>query len=120
MGRNLRRSASVLLAAVAVVVTAAAVWHDHRPTPPKPSTWEDVLAEARAGGYRIISTKELADRHRGGAPDLLVVDTRQGWEYRAGLIEGARHFPMEPTRWTRAGALEAFLGPDRERTVVFY
>jgi rhodanese-related sulfurtransferase len=51
------------------------------------------------------------------------VDTRQEWEYRTGHIKGAVNFSMEPTRWSRwrsAAALKAFLGPDRERTIVFY
>jgi hypothetical protein len=51
------------------------------------------------------------------------VDTRQEWEFRTGHIQGARNFPMESTgwsRWRKAGALEAFLGPDRQRPIVFY
>jgi len=38
-------------------------------------------------------------------------------------MKGALNFPMEPiwwSRWRKAGALETFLGPDRDRTIVFY
>ena len=80
-------------------------------------------AEADTGGYRLISTEALALQYRKDPSGLLLVDTRQQWEYRTGHIEGARNFSMEPTwwsRWRKAGELEAFLGPDKERTIVFY
>ena len=74
--------------------------------------WDDVLAEAKAGGYRLITTEELAERYRQDSKELLLVDTRQEWEYRTGHIKGAVNFPMEPTwwsRWRKAAALKAFL-----------
>jgi hypothetical protein len=114
---------SLPLALAAVLITILAVWYSQRPIAPKSATWEDVIAEARAGGYRIITTEELAGRYYQGASDLLLVDTRQEWEYRTGHILGALNFPMEPTgwaRWRKAGQLEAFLGPDKARTLVFY
>ena len=54
---------------------------------------------------------------------MLLVDTRQEWEYRSGHIRGALNFPLEPTwisRWRNKGALEKFLGPDKNRFIVFY
>ena len=54
---------------------------------------------------------------------MLLVDTRQDWEYRTGHIQGAVNFSMEPTAWARwrsQGPLAKFLGPDRDRTMVFY
>jgi rhodanese-related sulfurtransferase len=90
---------------------------------PRQATWSDVQAEARAGGYRIITTEDLADRCARDPPGVLLVDTRQEWEYRTGHIAGAQNFPMEPTRWARwrkAGDLETFLGPDKDRPLAFY
>ncbi|MCU0587461.1 MAG: rhodanese-like domain-containing protein [Syntrophobacteraceae bacterium] len=110
-------------AMTAVLLTVGALWITNRAVTPREATWEDVLAEARAGGYRLITTEELAERYRGDAESLLLVDTRQPWEYRAGRVRGAVNFPMEPTawsRWRKASALEAFLGPDKDRTLVFY
>lgn len=112
-----------LLALVAVALTIGFVWRTNGVIVPGQSTWEDVRAEASAGGYRIITTDELAVRYEKAPSGLLLVDTRQGWEYRAGHIESALNFPMEPTwwaRWRKAGELEDFLGPDRERDLVFY
>ena len=114
---------SILVATVAIIITAVAVWHVKRPVAPKQATWDDVIAEAKAGGYRIITTEELADRYHNDPSGSLLVDTRQDWEYRTGHIEGALNFPMEPTwwsRWRKSSDLRAFLGPDQDRTLVFY
>ena len=111
------------IAFVAVLLTVGALWFTNRAVTPKQATWDDVLAEAKAGGYRIITTEELAERYRKDAKSLLLVDTRQEWEYRTGHLKGAVNFPMEPTwwsRWRKASALETFLGPDKDRTVIFY
>ena len=119
----MNKRTSSLLALAAVLITMASVWYGQRPIATKQATWDDVIIEAKAGGYHIITTKELSDRYRKDASDLMLVDTRQEWEYRTGHIQGALNFPMEPTwwaRWRKAGQLEAFLGPDKERTLVFY
>ena len=111
------------LALVAVVVTVGLLWYDNRTIVPKKATYQYVVAEARAGGYQLISTDKLWERYGKEPQGLLVVDTRQEWEYRTGHIKGAFNFPMEPTwlsRWRKEGALEKFLGPDKNRLVVFY
>lgn len=112
-----------LLALAVIAITAGYAWQANRVITPAPATWDDVLDQASAGGYRIISTEELAGRHGEDPSGLLLVDTRQPWEYRSGYIKGALNFPMEPTwwaRWRKAGDLEGFLGPDKDRTLVFY
>lgn len=119
----MRKTTSIPLAAVAVIITATAVWYSQRPVIPKQATWDNVLAEARDGGYQIITTEALADRYRKDRSGTLLVDTRQQWEYRTGHIKGALNFPMEPTwleRWRKASALENFLGSDKDRVLVFY
>ena len=84
--------------------------------------WE-VVAEAENGGYRLISTDALWKLYGEERDGLLLVDTRQEWEYRAGHIAGAVNFPMEPTwmaRWRKKGDLKQFLGDDKKRPIVFY
>ncbi len=118
--RDLKKA---LLALCAVAVTIGFLWQTNRVVSPKEATWNDVLTEARQGGYRIIKTVELWERFQEGPHKLLLVDTRQEWEYRTGHITGALNFPMEPTwlsRWRNKGAFEKFLGPDKERYLVFY
>ena len=108
---------------LAVVITIGYLWQTYRVVTPKKATWDDVLTEASQGGYRIISTDELWKRYQEGADELLLVDTRQEWEYRTGHITGALNFPMEPSwmsHWRNKGALEKFLGPDKQRLLVFY
>jgi hypothetical protein len=119
----MNRKTSFILAFAAVFVTFVFVWHAQRPVGQKKAAWQDVLAEARAGGYKLISTEELAGLYRKEGAELLLVDTRQEWEHRTGHIEGSLNFPMEPTwwaRWRKADELEEFLGPDKDRAIVFY
>jgi 3-mercaptopyruvate sulfurtransferase SseA len=111
------------LALVAAALTLGVLWYLHRPIITKEATWEDVKAEAQSGGYRLITTEDLADRYRQDAGKLLLVDTRQDWEYRTGHIKGAVNFPIEPSawgRWRSQGALDKFLGPVKDRLIVFY
>ena len=108
---------------MAVVITAVTLWHNHLTVIPKDATWEDVVAEAEAGAYRLISTEDLQKRYQKNPDSMLLVDTRQEWEYRSGHIKGAVNFPMEPTwlsRWQKKSDLEQLLGADRNRFIVFY
>jgi hypothetical protein len=119
----MKSNKTIVIAFVAIVLTVGALWFTHRAVTPKEATWEDVQTEAESGGYRIISTEDLAKRYLRDPDGLLLVDTRQDWEYRTGHLKGAVLFPMEPTwwsRWRKASALEAFLGPDKDRVIVFY
>jgi hypothetical protein len=112
-----------LIALVAVLLTFGALWYTNRAATPREATWGDVLAEAKAGGYKIITAEELSERYSKEADSLLLVDTRQEWEYRTGHIASAVNFPMEPTswsRWRKASSLEALLGPNKDRVIIFY
>jgi predicted sulfurtransferase len=112
-----------LSAMIAVLLTIGALWLTNRAVTPRQATWEDVLAEGKKGNYRIITTDELAKRYREEAGSLLLVDTRQEWEFRTGHLKNAVNFPMEPTawaRWRKAPELEKILGPEKDRTIVFY
>ena len=114
---------STFIAFVAVLLTIGALWFTNRAVTPKQATWDDVLAEGKNGGYQIITTDDLAKRYQKDASSLVLIDTRQEWEYRTGHLKGAVNFPMEPTawaRWRKGSALENFLGPDKNRTLVFY
>jgi 3-mercaptopyruvate sulfurtransferase SseA len=112
-----------LLAFLAITITVGVVWYGNRTVVPKKAAWEDVVAEAKKGGYQLISTEELWARYNKERQSLLLVDTRQEWEYRTGHIKGAVLFAMEPTwlsRWRKKGELATFLGPQKDRLIVFY
>lgn len=77
-----------MVAAVAIVLAAAALWFTNRAVTPKMPTWDDVVQEAKDGGYRLLTTEELRALYEKNQPGLLLVDTRQDWEHRAGHITG--------------------------------
>jgi predicted sulfurtransferase len=119
----MRKVKTIILALLAVCITLGILWYGHRPVILKKATHVDVLAEAQRGGYRLVSTEKLWELFSRDADKLLIVDTRQEWEFRTGHIKGALNFPMEPTwwaRWRKASYLKAFLGADKDRTIVFY
>jgi len=112
-----------IIALVLVALVIGALWFTNRAVTPKEATWEDVLAEAKHGGYQIIKTGDLWGRYQKDVKSLLLVDTRQEWEFRTGHLKGALNFPMEPTawsRWRKQKPLETFLGRDKNRFIVFY
>lgn len=114
---------AAFIASLAVLITIGALWITNRAVTPRQAAWDDVVAEAKQGGYRLISTDELFELYGKAPESILLVDTRQEWEYRTGHIRGALNFPIEPTwwsRWKKSSALEALLGPDKGRRVVFY
>jgi predicted sulfurtransferase len=114
---------SALIACLAVLVTVGALWFTNRAVTPRIVAWDDVLAEAKNGGYRLIATTDLSERYQKDAKSILLVDTRQEWEYRTGHIQGALNFPIEPTWWSRrskSSALQTLLGPDKDRNIIFY
>jgi predicted sulfurtransferase len=114
---------TTFIALMAVLLTVGALWFTNRAVTPKQATWDDVLQEAKAGSYKIITTEELSGRYQKDADSLLLVDTRQEWEFRTGHLKGAVNFPIEPTMWSqwrKASALETLLGPNKDRTVIFY
>lgn len=108
---------------MALAATVGTLWLTNGAVAPKEATWADVEAEAEDGGYRLISTDALWKAYRENPARLLLVDTRQEWEYRTGHIQGALNFPMEPTwlaRWQKKGNLGKLLGKDKDRSIVFY
>jgi len=108
---------------VAIAVTVGALWFTNRAVTPREPTWDDVVVEAREGGYRLINADELRKRYEADSRSLLLVDTRQDWEFAMGHIKGAVNFPLEPTawsRWQKKGKLAETLGHDKNRFIVFY
>ena len=117
------KNKSMLLAVLSVAVVIGGLWFTNRAVTPTQATWEDVLQEAKLGSYRIIKTEEIWERVQKNPQELLLVDTRQEWEYRTGHLKGADNFSMEPTawsRWRKQKEMETFLGADKNRSIVFY
>jgi hypothetical protein len=114
---------TIILALAVMALVIGSLWFTNRAVTPTVATWEDVLAEAKRGGYQIIKTQDLWEKVQKDPNSILLVDTRQEWEYRTGHIKGSMNFPIEPTgwsRWRKQKPLETFLGPDKNRFLVFY
>ena len=108
---------------LAIVITVGSLWFTNRAVTPREPTWDDVVIEAREGGYQLINTDELRQRYEKDPRGIFLVDTRQEWEFAMGHIKGAINFPIEPTawsRWLKKGKLAEALGPDKNRFIVFY
>jgi len=117
------RSRTMWIALAAVLATIAAVWYINLPPEIVKATMDDVRVEAEKGGYRLVDIDTLAELYETRRDQILLIDTRQEWEYRSGHIAGAVVFPMEPTRWARwrkKGELKAILGPDKQKSIFFY
>ncbi len=112
-----------LTAVIVICLSITALWFTNRAVTPKEASWDDVVSEAKIGGYNLITTDELWQLYSSSKEPPLIVDTRQQWEFRSGHIKGAVNFPMEPTwlsRWQKKASLESFLGPAKNKTIVFY
>jgi len=114
---------SILMAGFAVSITLLVLWYSHLPVPVVTSNLAQVDLEAENGGYRLIDVETLSKLYTPDRERILLVDTRQEWEHRAGHIGGSVNFPMEPTWWARWRSrvdLKTLLGPDKEKSIVFY
>jgi hypothetical protein len=112
-----------LMPGLTLSVTLLILWYFHAPVPIVASNLAQVESEAANGGYRLIDVAALSQLYQTDQEKILLVDTRQEWEHRAGHIAGSINFPMEPTwwaRWQRKGDLKTALGPQSEKTIVFY
>ena len=114
---------SVLLPAVVLSTTLLVLWFVHSPAQVTESSYEQVQQEAERGGYQLIDAESLWKLYDTTPKNILLVDTRQEWEHRAGHIEGSLNFSMEPTwrdRWQKERSLERFLGSNRDHILIFY
>ena len=122
-----QKTIAAFIALVAVLLTVGSIWYVNRSAapmgPPKEPTKAELVSQGKAMGYKIFTTEELLERFQKDPGSLLVVDTRQEWEYKTEHIVGAVVFPTDITWWWRlrnASAMGKILGPDKDRTIVFY
>jgi predicted sulfurtransferase len=84
-----------------------------------------VEAEARKGGYQLVTPEELKKEYLTDPASFLLVDTRQEWSYQMQHIKGALHIDFTPTWWNQyspmmRSAMKSLLGPDKNKKIVFY
>ena len=88
----------LLIPVIAVAVTLLTVWYVHLPSPLVTASMAQVIQEAKDGGYRLIDMESLSERFQTDRGSILLVDTRQEWEHRAGHIAGSVNFSIAPIR----------------------
>ncbi len=89
------------------------------------NAWENVVAEAEKGGYRLITPDELRDEYLRDPASFILVDVRQEWAYQMQHIGGALHIDFAPTWWNQyspmtRSEMKKVLGPEKNRKIVFY
>ena len=86
---------------------------------------DKVVAEAKKGGYQLITPEELKDEYLKDAAAFLFVDVRQQWSYQMQHIKGSLHIDFAPTWWNQyspmmRSEMKETLGPDKDKKFVFY
>ena len=86
---------------------------------------DQIVTEARKGGYQLITPEELEKEYLKDSAVFLLVDTRQEWAYQMQHIKGASHIDFTPTWWNQYSPMmrpemKNLLGPDKNKKVVFY
>ncbi len=49
---------------ILAIATVGVLWVTNRAVAPREATWNDVIEEAKSGGYQLTSTNELKERIR--------------------------------------------------------
>ncbi len=118
-GRTIR-----LLFSLCLVAALAAPARPVLATEEIPGWWKQAGAEAVRDGYRIIRGDDLKSRLEAGE-DLLLLDVRPDYEFRANHLPGAVNLEFHLGDRNRLSpekekALRAALGPDPDRKAVLY
>jgi predicted sulfurtransferase len=97
----------------------------HATNEPQTQALAQVQEEARKGNYRLIAPETIKAQFLKNPASLLLVDTRQEWEYQREYIQGAVNLPVTLSWWTQyspwaRSEMKKLLGPDKKRGVVFY
>lgn len=87
--------------------------------------YDKIVAEAKKGGYQLITPEELKKEYLKDSAAFFLVDTRQEWAYQMQHIMGASHLDFTPTWWNQyspitRSEMKKLLGPDKNKKVVFY
>jgi hypothetical protein len=86
---------------------------------------DNVVAEAKKGGYQLISPDELKKEYLTDSTAFLLVDVRQEWSYQMQHIKGSLHIDFAPTWWNQyspmmRSEMKKTLGLDKDKKLVFY
>ncbi len=89
-----------------------------------PLWWEQAEAEARRGGYDLLTLDELESLYQSGK-DFIILDVRPDYEYKRAHLPRAANLEfhlgerltLDPAKQKE---FERLLGPNKDQTVVIY
>lgn len=86
---------------------------------------DKVFAEAKEGGYQLMTPGEIKKEYLKDQTAFLLVDVRQEWSYQMQHIKGSSHIDFAPTWWNQyspmmRSEMKRLLGPDKNKKFVFY
>jgi hypothetical protein len=86
---------------------------------------DNVIAEAKKGGYQLITPEELKNEYLKDSTAFLLIDVRQEWSYQMQHIKGSSHIDFAPRWWNQyspmmRSEMKKILGPDKDKKFVFY
>jgi rhodanese-related sulfurtransferase len=109
-----------ILALVLGFLTAAATGGSRE----EPAWLQQAMDEAKQDGYELITAPKLKALYESGK-DFTIIDVRPEYEYRDGHLSNAGSLEFDlgdklELKPEKEAALIHLLGPDKQRTVVFY
>lgn len=115
-----RTLAHIILLAALVATALAGTAHAAN----RPAWMDDAENLARRDSYQLVDDARLSAMGVAGE-DYLLIDARPDYEFNAGHIPGAINFEFDLGDRTglkaeKQTALEALVGPDKNRPVVMY
>ena len=89
------------------------------------NAWDKVAAEAKKGGYQLITPEELKNEYLKDSSAFILVDVRQEWSYQMQHIKGSLHIDFAPTWWNQYSPMmrsdiKKLLGTEKNKKIVFY
>ncbi|MBM4146331.1 MAG: rhodanese-like domain-containing protein [Nitrospira sp.] len=89
------------------------------------NAWDKVVAEAKKGGYQLVTPEELQREYLKDLEAFLFVDVRQEWSYQMQHIKGSLHIGFAPIWWNQYSPMmrsdmKKLLGPEKDKKFVFY
>ena len=90
----------------------------------EPAWLQQAMNEAKQDGYELITAPKLKALYESGK-DFAIIDVRPEYEYRDGHLSNAVSLEFDlgdklELKPEKEAALIHLLGPDKQRTVVFY
>ena len=121
MGLKIKRLLVYPVILILVMGTLTAAAPDSRE---QPAWLQQARDEAKQDGYELISAPELKALYESGK-DFSIIDVRPEYEYRDGHLSNAGSLEFDlgdklELKPEKQAALINLLGPDKQRTIVFY